>query len=270
MPWVRFDDMMPDHPKIAALSDAAFRAHVTAICYSARNLTDGFIPAKKGKEFAGRPRAIQELVPALWVAVEGGYMVHDYLKYQPTREQVLSERDAAKTRMQVARSGGVRANKYRTNGRTSLAPVPVPVPTPVPVPKEFDEVGEVAGAFAKFGSVTSGTVQAVEYAITDFGIDWVRRAVHKAAGSKFEGQPPWSYVESMLERWKKQGAPDDEQPRAGKLQTAGRHTLNGHSGGSDADLIAAVQANTQSALQLHRSIRSMITNNRGTRGTVSA
>ena len=41
MTWVKVDDALPEHPKVARLSDAAFRVHISALCYSARNLTDG-------------------------------------------------------------------------------------------------------------------------------------------------------------------------------------------------------------------------------------
>jgi len=123
---------MPDSLKIAPLSDAAFRAYVTSICYAARSLSDGFIPLKKAKEFAGRARVIQELVPALWETAEGGFMVHDYLQYNPTRETVLAEREKAKERMNAIRSGNVRANSARTAGEVRLPPSP-PVPQPDPL-----------------------------------------------------------------------------------------------------------------------------------------
>lgn len=107
MSWVRIDDAMPDSLKIAPLSDAAFRAYVTSICYCARSLSDGFVPTKKAKEFAGRPRVVQELADAgLWDhdTLGEGFKVHDYLVYNPTREKVLSEREAAQRRMKRLRS----------------------------------------------------------------------------------------------------------------------------------------------------------------------
>lgn len=105
MSWARIDDAMPDSLKVAPLSDAAFRAYVTSICYCARSLSDGFVPSKKAKEFTGRPRVVQELTDAcLWEAVTDGFKVHDYLVYNPTREKVLAERAAAAERMKRNRS----------------------------------------------------------------------------------------------------------------------------------------------------------------------
>lgn len=105
MSWVKLDDRIFDNPKIAALSDAAKVAYLEATCYCARELTDGFIPMNKAKALAGKPRVIQELIPQLWEPTSSGFRVHDYLKYNPTREQVVREREAAKRRMSGIRSG---------------------------------------------------------------------------------------------------------------------------------------------------------------------
>lgn len=169
MPWARLDDAMPESEKIADLSDAAFRAQVTAICYSARNLTDGYLPARYGKLYTGRPRVLKELIPAVWhlssnlchkcaenpvaVAAAGqgdGYYIHDFLDYNPTREQVLTEREE---RQEAKRRGG--QARAATAGRSaggrfaskSPAEPPAeapaahqqatsPVPVPIPVPQE--------------------------------------------------------------------------------------------------------------------------------------
>ena len=41
----------PDHPKIAALSDGAFRAHVEMILWARRYMTDGRIPNRVANRF---------------------------------------------------------------------------------------------------------------------------------------------------------------------------------------------------------------------------
>lgn len=133
MSWVKVDDRMPDNVKIAPLSDAAFRAYVTSICYCARELTNGVISLRRAKEWAGKPRVVQELVPHLWEPCGDGFEVHDYLKYNPTRDQVLAEREGAKRRMSGARSPEVRPNIQPNFGgsspRNSEAPVKPVSPT---------------------------------------------------------------------------------------------------------------------------------------------
>lgn len=94
MTWVRIDDEFGEHPKIAALSSPAFRAHVLALCYCNRNLTDGYIPLSVAKMLTGSARRLTELVEGeLWERDEnGGYQIHDYLEYNPPREWVEDQR----------------------------------------------------------------------------------------------------------------------------------------------------------------------------------
>lgn len=97
MSWVKIDDRMPEHPKVFGLSDRAFRAHVEALCYCAGILSDGLVPTviAKGRRWA---RSAGELVTAgLWEVDERGWMIHDYLKHQRSKESAdrLSETRAA-------------------------------------------------------------------------------------------------------------------------------------------------------------------------------
>jgi hypothetical protein len=90
--WVRLDDRFADHPKNAALSDAAFRAQIEAICYCAGALTDGKIA--RGIARRWNAKAIAELVRnGSWIKTPAGYEIHDYLNYQKTKQAVLLERE---------------------------------------------------------------------------------------------------------------------------------------------------------------------------------
>lgn len=95
MPWANFDDAYADHPKVMALSDGAFRLHTSGILYCARYLTDGVVPLPVAARLTPgyTPRHLTELVAAdLWALGEGGYRIHDYLQWNRSREQILSER----------------------------------------------------------------------------------------------------------------------------------------------------------------------------------
>lgn len=109
MTWAKLDDTFADHPKIDPLSDAAFRLHVAAICYSARHLTDGHIPTERITRLVPRyqKRHVTELVTAgLWEPAEGGYTIHDYLDYNPTRKQAIEDKDAlSRVRAAAGRKG---------------------------------------------------------------------------------------------------------------------------------------------------------------------
>jgi hypothetical protein len=96
MPWVKLDDRFPSHRKIALLSDRAFRLHVSAICWCSENLTDGRIADRELTLLAkirGIKTTAQQLADAgLWDRVDGGWQIHDYLDYNPSRAQVLADR----------------------------------------------------------------------------------------------------------------------------------------------------------------------------------
>jgi len=89
--WVRLDDGFPEHPKILRLSDGAFRLHVTAMCWSARQLTDGRIPAL----WVPRDRrvAVHELTaPELWERIDDDYLVHDWQDWNPSAADIAQIR----------------------------------------------------------------------------------------------------------------------------------------------------------------------------------
>lgn len=96
MPWVKLDDRFPSHRKVALLSDRAFRLHVSAICWCAENLTDGRIGDRELPLVAhirGIKATAKQLEEAgVWDRTDDGWMIHDYLDYNPSREQVLLER----------------------------------------------------------------------------------------------------------------------------------------------------------------------------------
>lgn len=116
MTWARLDDAMPDNPKIIGLSDPAFRAFVSAICYCAKHLTDGRVPQGAVKVH-GKTKA--SLVAAnLWVVDEDGtIIVHDYLEWNPSRAEVLARRQADSERKAKAKAkknpSGIRAESER-------------------------------------------------------------------------------------------------------------------------------------------------------------
>lgn len=139
MPWVKLDDNFPDHPKITQAGPLAGWLFVCGLAYCNRLLTDGYIPAGQVRKLADvdDPLALAgRLVDAgLWEVADGGYRVHDYLDYQPSREKAQS---ISEVRAQVGRKGGQqKASNLLERGQAlasdeSLAKS-YPVPDPVPV-----------------------------------------------------------------------------------------------------------------------------------------
>ena len=146
MPWVRFDDQATIHRKVSGLSDAAFRLHFSAIFWCARNLTDGAVPEEDLDDVCARVRTpgrfVAELLKrGLWHEADqgcdspdcptypdnavthgagDGWVIHDYLEYQPSKARVEHDRQANAARQKKWRDqqkeDGAKRNAV-SNGR---------------------------------------------------------------------------------------------------------------------------------------------------------
>jgi hypothetical protein len=151
MPWAKLDESFPDHPKVASIGDKAFRLHVTAICYCARMLTDGEVPAHILQRIGATKRLTADLEAAgLWEPTSrGSWVIHDFLEYNPSREQVEADRTKRQAAGQAGGKASGQARAQRIVERTvaeSLGTKTNPVPTrTVPVPSnEATAMGAVA------------------------------------------------------------------------------------------------------------------------------
>lgn len=88
--WVKLDDDFADHPKVVGLSDKAFRAYVSGLCYCARQLTDGHIPSRMVKALAPGRSGTELEQAGLWIQNGSGVVVHDYLEFQPATSHVTA------------------------------------------------------------------------------------------------------------------------------------------------------------------------------------
>jgi hypothetical protein len=152
--WVRKDDQMPIHRKVAPLSDAAYRLYDEALHWSARNLTDGVIGETELKEASkrGQPRYAAELVARrLWHPAgeecaspkcppsgPDGWVIHDYWDYQPSREKALREKAAKAERQRrwvETRSGKKGGQKDASAGASQGASQDAPEDAPPSPPR---------------------------------------------------------------------------------------------------------------------------------------
>lgn len=138
MTWVRIDDQLPDHPKLARISARivphAGWLHVCALCYCSRHLTDGFVPDGIIPRLVtfGTQQSLAALQESgLWERTDGGYLLHDYLEYQPSREQVQAQRAALHSkRSDAGRKGGLARAKAQVdpskqaNAKQTRSPIP--------------------------------------------------------------------------------------------------------------------------------------------------
>jgi hypothetical protein len=136
MTWVRIEDTFPEHPKIAGITDGAFRAHVCALCYCSRNLTDGEVTPAGAKWLGIRRGYIRELtIAGLWEKKGDGWLVHDFLKYNPSRAETLAQREK---KAAAGKAGGLANARASARSKTVagasrlLEPPSRPVPNPSP------------------------------------------------------------------------------------------------------------------------------------------
>jgi len=103
MAWVTMDDRFPENEKVAPLTAHAFRLHVTAICHSNRNLTDGRVSPASLRVLltssSATTKHVAELVSAgLWNAIDDGHEIHDYLAWNKSRSTIEQQRATAAER----------------------------------------------------------------------------------------------------------------------------------------------------------------------------
>jgi len=99
VPYLALDDRFPSNPKVAGLSDRAFRLHVVALCHCATQLTDGLVrdSAKLWANIGGNIRSYTRItselcLAGLWVKVDGGFRIHDYLDWNASAAQIKEKR----------------------------------------------------------------------------------------------------------------------------------------------------------------------------------
>lgn len=108
MTWIKLDDNAVDHPKVASLTDRAFRWWVRGLSYASRYLTDGMLPKVFWKQVPNSART--ELISSrLWDWIDPHFVIHDYHHHQSTREDVEYEksRNRAKAAAYRAKKRGL-------------------------------------------------------------------------------------------------------------------------------------------------------------------
>jgi len=165
MTWARIDDHFHSHPKVASLGPymlACVGLHALALSWCTDQLTDGLIPTDQVPRLAGdvalllpkgQPWELVErlLAVGMWEEIPGGYRIHDFLDYNPSKHEVLQLR---RTRALVGQAGGKQrasnrlakpqANSQQITKQKSTPdpdPSPVPFPDPNPNPAPGEETG---------------------------------------------------------------------------------------------------------------------------------
>lgn len=125
MSWFKVDDGFLTHPKVFGIKPGPLALWLRAGLWCAKELTDGVMSARAVKALEAKPAHIQELVErGLWEPHGDGFRIHNFLKYQPSRDQVLKTRNETLQRVRKHRNAV-------TNADVTPAPGPVPVPVKI-------------------------------------------------------------------------------------------------------------------------------------------
>lgn len=107
MNWVKIDNQFPDHHKVLEAGALAAWLHVCALCYCSRTLSDGVVPKRIVPRLAEvpKPMKLAETLVAvgLWKEQGNAFVIHDYLSYQRSREQINDERRTSRERQKLSR-----------------------------------------------------------------------------------------------------------------------------------------------------------------------
>lgn len=108
MPWFKVDDGFANSKPVLRIP-RRYRAQaiglwILAGTWSAKELTDGFVPDYTLDDFTSTPAMANQLVRAgLWEKAENGFQFRGWSDYQPTKVQVLTRRAQEADRKSRAR-----------------------------------------------------------------------------------------------------------------------------------------------------------------------
>ena len=215
MAWIKIDDQFRDHPKVLAAGPLACWLYVCGLTFAGQYLTDGHIPTTMLRKLADVDNA-QELADrlvavGLWEETDGGYQIHDFTEYNPTREEVRGVRAA---RAEAGRRGGLnsaaskRQANATANAKQTLQQNSTPSPSPSPGPSiqidDDDEAQIVARIFClwedRFGRLTDIQRQEANYRLEDHGAVRLCEALEACIVNNGHSI---AYLDTVLANWGK-------------------------------------------------------------------
>lgn len=154
MPDFRVADTAAFDDKMIAAGNSAVGLWVRAGAWCMQQLTDGFVPTRIARQIGSKNAATRLTDVGLWEPVEGGYQFNKFLNHQRSKEQVETEKAAARQRMKRVRSGE-RAPEPKKSVRPNSSPERSPhVRDSLPFPSHSGYLGEEGDSSARAKSDT--------------------------------------------------------------------------------------------------------------------
>jgi hypothetical protein len=111
VPWVKLDDSFWANPKVEDVGNEAAGAYVRMLSFCGQHLTDGHVKESAARYIA-TPRLLKKLEEHAFIERNGnGWVIPDYLDYNPTREKAKEKR---KVRSEAGKRGGEASSKGRS------------------------------------------------------------------------------------------------------------------------------------------------------------
>ena len=230
MAWARIDDNFFSHPKVRKAGKDAVILYMAALCHSNAYMTEGFIADDVLdligiQAFQNEPKSsANKLVECgLFIRVEGGYQIHDFLEYNYSRQQI---NDIKAKRAQAGRQGGrptkqneskTKANEKQNESHTHTH-INTHTNTDINPTNQSSSIAEKGDdddlykAFETIAAVTPEVRKAIDQAADSYGAAWVRDAI---AEGVVHGAKSFAYVNRILASWKANGKPSNGHKQPG-------------------------------------------------------
>jgi hypothetical protein len=104
--WARIDDKLTFNPKVLRAGNEAMGAWLRMLAYASCHMTDGFVDVSMAQNIAEKRSVLERLCAVgLLREVEGGYAIHDYLKFNHSKEQIEAKKEENAERQRRYREG---------------------------------------------------------------------------------------------------------------------------------------------------------------------
>ena len=146
MTWFRLDDSFHSHPKVLRAGNEAVGLYVRCGTYASDHTTDGFVERSIVLLYGTEALAARLVDAGLWHRTRGGWNIHDYLDYNPSREAVEKERkDKAERQKRWREKQSRRVTGASSNASGDAAPTR-PAPKEAGRPRATPSAHEARGA----------------------------------------------------------------------------------------------------------------------------
>lgn len=241
MAWTRIDDNFRTNLKMRKAGADGTLLYLYGLLHCNTNLTDGYIdqvylPQLHADAFSRTPKlTLKKLIDCgLWIEVDGGYLVNDFLEYNFTKEEIEKRRQA---KIEAGRKGGLSTTGSKqpsedeadaqadaqasdeADAQAKSKPIPIAhIPSPTSSKLKKAAAGfngknlDLYSQFEDIKPVDERIITAIDSAVNIYSVGWVRDAIAEAV--KKGDVHSFGYVNSILERWKREGRNGTKPARA--------------------------------------------------------